>query len=131
MDVFYAAAIVVVLLWVGVRITLPSVNFEFDFDQNHGTFFLLMEKYLWTVRGMVAVDLVLAYLRPHTQASQVCLCGGIAGILFCVWLLVCYEGYLGARYPRNNGPSKSNYTPGKYATTLALGRCRLSVSPSD
>jgi hypothetical protein len=121
MNLYSAAAIAVGLLWVAIRMTLPNVKFEFDFDNNHGTFFLFLDKYLWLVRSMIAVDLILAYLRSNLPASRLCLAGAVAGTLFSVWLLTQYELYVHSRYPRNNGPSSSNYTPNKRATTMALG----------
>jgi hypothetical protein len=118
---FYIPAIVLMMLWVGIRISLPSLPIEMDFDTNHGTFFLLFDKYTMLARGMVIVDLLLAYLRPSSPAAHICLAGGVTGFLFCLWLLRSYECYVHGRYPKNNGPSVSNYTPNRYATTMALG----------
>jgi|SRR6185437_15317505 len=112
----------IAVLWIAVRITLPNLPVDLDFDANHGTFFVLLNQYVGMTKCMVALDLVLAwYGRQNPMADHCCLAGAIAGILFCVWTTAAYERYLHARYPRNGSMSTCNYTPSKYATTLALG----------
>ena len=115
-----------ILLWVAIRVTLPSVAFEFDFDNTHGTFAILLPYYLSIARGLVAVNLLLALL-PELRANSpipmhCCVAGAVTGILFCVWILTTYEGYLQIRYPRFTGSlGPSNYSASKRAVTLALG----------
>lgn len=116
-----------ILLWVAIRVTLPSVNVDLDFDNAHATFTFLLDKYLLIARGLIAVDIVLSLLPMSRTASPMpahCLAAGaVCGILFCVWLTSQYEMYLQVRYPRFNGGQlgPSNYTASKRATTLALG----------
>lgn len=115
-----------ILLWVAIRVTLPSVNVDLDFDNAHATFTILLDKYLVIARGLVALDVVLSFLAAYRQSempAHCCLAGAVCGILFCVWLTSQYEMYLQVRYPRFNGGQlgPSNYSAGKRAVTLALG----------
>lgn len=115
-----------ILLLVAIRVTLPSVNVDLDFDNAHATFTILLDKYLLIARGLIALDVVLSFLaasRQESMPAHCCLAGAVCGILFCVWLTSQYEIYLQNRYPRFNGGSlgPSVYTAGKRAVTLALG----------
>ncbi len=114
------------LLWAGVRITLPDVQYDLDFDQAHATFMLLLDKYLWVTRTMVVIDFLLALLPSSRLVSNMpvhcCIAGMVCGILFSVWILSQYEVYLHVRYPRGSGPlGPSTYSAGKRAVTMALG----------
>lgn len=114
-----------ILLWVAIRVTLPSVNVDLDFDNAHATFVILLDKYLWISRGLIALDVVLSFLATYRQTplpAHCCLAGAVSGILFCVWLTSQYEMYLQVRYPRFTGAlGPSVYTASKRAVTLALG----------
>lgn len=113
---------IVAVLWAVIRVTLPNVPIDLDFDTSHGTFFIVMGNYISLARGMAILDLLLAWFsRDNPGAVRVCLSGALCGIFFCVYLVFAYERYLHGRYPKNGGPSMSNYTPTKYATTLTLG----------
>lgn len=114
------------LLWGAIRLTLPSVVFDFDFDNAHATFVILLDKYLWIARGMVMLDVLLALLPSARVVANIpahcCVAGAVSGILFCVWITSQYEVYVQNRYPRGPGPlGPSVYTASKRAVTLALG----------
>ena len=124
-DLIFPAMLV--LLWTGIRVTLPAVNVDLDFDNAHATFCILLDKYLAIAKGLVFVDILLALLPSSRAVSEMpahcCLAGAVCGILFCVWLTSIYEIYLQVRYPRFNGNQlgPSNYSASKRAVTLALG----------
>jgi hypothetical protein len=115
-----------ILLWVAIRVMLPSVAFDFDFDNAHATFVILLDKYLWIARGLVMLDVLLALLPASRVVSDMpshcCLAGAVSGILFCVWMITQYEVYVANRYPRGASHlGQSTYTASKRAVTLALG----------
>lgn len=113
------------LVWAFYRLNLPNIQWELDFDQAHGTFSLLIDRYLFIARMMIAVDLLAALVGKWNQASRdvevCCLVGAAYAFLFSVWITTMFESYLHARYPRNGSAGTSPYTTSKLALTKALG----------
>lgn len=107
------------------RVSMPNVKFEFDFDVTHGTWFLIHDRYAkigWMIFGFGVVG-AFAYQRfiGGGNPPVTLLAAAIYALLFNAWMIVCYENYLGSRYPKSGAVGISSYTVTKYSVTYALG----------
>lgn len=113
------------IIWGLYRVSLPNLPIEFDFDANHGTFFLLLDRYVGLARTMLAVDLLGAAAGKHMNMPLgvivTLLAGGFYAFAFNVYIVSRYEVYLHHRYLRNGQPGVSVYSLSQYAMTRALG----------
>lgn len=112
------------LVWCFYRLTLPNQRWEFDFDQAHCSFNLLLTRYVGVLCFVIALDLITVAVgryRNTTDAAVACVLAG-AGYAFVliVWLCVQYEIYLHHRYPKTGMPGESPYTTSRYALTRTL-----------
>ena len=113
------------LIWIVLRLTLPNQRWEWDWDTAASTFTLLLGHYLRLAQGMVVADVLLAFagarLNLPMAAVYCSLAGAVYGLLFLVWILVRYEGYVHQRYRRDGSAGFSLYTTAQYAMTRTLG----------
>lgn len=117
--------VVPVFIWAACRVLLPNTTFELDFDVTHATFMLLYDR-LYNIAWLMFVGgIALALYGKHEfvpkVASESCLAGALFALAFVVYLLLSYQKYLHARYPRNGAPGISPYTVNRYALTNTLG----------
>lgn len=113
------------VIWLTFRVFLPNVNFDLDFDVAHSTFILIYDRLYNVAWWMMVAGMVVALYGRHEHVpsivSEMCLFGSVFALLFVVYLLLCYQTYLHARYPRNGSIGYSTYTTNRYALTNALG----------
>jgi hypothetical protein len=112
-------------LWASFRVFLPNVTVDLDFDVSHATFILIYDRLYNIAWWMMIAGVVTALYGRHEHVpaivSEMCLFGSVFALLFVVYLLLCYQTYLHARYPRNGTIGSSVYTVNQYAWTNALG----------
>lgn len=113
------------MLFLVLRMVMPNVRYEFDFDQSHATFVIIYDRLAkigWMIFGFGLVG-AFAFQRfiGVGEASVTLLAAALFALMSNAWSLVAYEGYLHERYPRSGAPGVSNYTVTKYAVTITLG----------
>lgn len=113
------------------RIGLPNVRFEMDFDVSHPTFFLVhdrLAKIMWTVFGFgfVGAFVLQEVVGGYGEAPLTLLAASLFALLFNVWIILVYESYLHACYPKGGMNGASNYTVTKYSITFSLGTSAIA-----
>jgi hypothetical protein len=112
-------------IWLVLRVILPNKTFDFDWDAQHATFMLLIDKFLVIAGSIAVIGMMLALYDAHRSLPLVvtgsCLAAALYAFLFILHLVTSYQTYLHHRYQRSGMLGPSTYTTAKYALTNALG----------
>jgi hypothetical protein len=116
--VIYALALPA-LIWIALRLLLPSGPYSVDQGQHKGSFFPLLIMYsVWSyIVAMVSIfGAVFCHDNGMLWSAGVFVAAAVEALLFSGLLVFFYEGYM-----HSMAAGKSNYTVSKYALILSLG----------
>jgi len=131
----YLAGTLPAIIWLILRLTMPPGPYEMDQGGRQGTFFPILILYSVAAYAIAIFSAVLAYVGWTHRAGVgvvLLLTAAVDAIIFCFWLVWCFEMYMQQRYPVGNQAlaakiGVSTYTLGRYALTLALGFSALAL----